>query len=112
MLIFYTTEDGRNQIQLRAENQTVWLTQMEMAELFNATKQNISFHLKNIFQDGELDSAATVKESLTVQAEGGSVFKIKNKRVGQPGGRRIPEVYCWLYEPKGRAGLIIRPIFI
>ena len=69
-LILYTTEDGRSQIQLRADRQTVWLTQLEMAELFDATKQNISLHLKNIFEDGELDSSATVKESLTVQIEG------------------------------------------
>nr|WP_164503152.1 virulence RhuM family protein [Nitrosomonas sp. JL21] len=55
---------------MRAEQGTVWLSQLEMAELFNATKQNISLHLKNIFEDGELDSAATVKESLTVQTEG------------------------------------------
>ena len=47
---------------------TVWLTQLEMAELFNASKQNISLHLKNIFEDGELDPAATVKESLTVES--------------------------------------------
>ena len=70
-LILYTTEDGRSQIKLRADQQTVWLTQLEMAELFDATKQNISLHLKNIFEDGELDPAATVKESLTVQIEGG-----------------------------------------
>ena len=69
-LILYTTEDGRNQIKLRADQQTVWLTQLDIAELFDATKQNISLHLKNIFEDGELDAAATVKESLTVQTEG------------------------------------------
>ena len=69
-LILYTTEDGRSQIRLRAEQQTVWLTQLEIAELFDATKQNISLHLKNIFEDRELDPAATVKESLTVQTEG------------------------------------------
>ena len=69
-LILYTTGDGRSQITLRAQEQTVWLTQLEMAELFDATKQNISLHLKNIFEDGELDAAATVKESLTVQIEG------------------------------------------
>jgi hypothetical protein len=69
-LILYTTDDGRSQIKLRAKDQTVWLTQLEMAELFDATKQNISLHLKNIFEDGELDPAATVKESLTVQIEG------------------------------------------
>ncbi len=69
-LILYTTEDGKSQIKLRADQQTVWLTQLEMAELFDATKQNISLHLKNLFADGELDPAATVKESLTVQTEG------------------------------------------
>ena len=69
-LILYTTEDGRSQIKLRAQEQTIWLTQLEMAELFDATKQNISLHLKNIFEDAELDPAATVKESLTVQIEG------------------------------------------
>ena len=69
-LILYTSEDGQSHIQLRAEGGTVWLSQLEMAELFNATKQNISLHLKNLFAEGELDPAATVKESLTVQTEG------------------------------------------
>ena len=69
-LILYTTEDGRSQIQLRTENETVWLTQLEMAELFDATKQNISLHLKNLFEDGELDEGAVVKESLTTAADG------------------------------------------
>ena len=69
MFILYTTEDGNSQIQLQEENGTVWLSQLQIAELFNATKQNISLHLKNIFEDGELDERATVKESLTVQTE-------------------------------------------
>jgi len=69
-LILYTTEDGRSQIQLRADQNTVWLTQLEMAELFDATKQNISLHLKNIFKDGELDSDSVVKETLTTAADG------------------------------------------
>ena len=67
-LILYTTEDGRSQIKLRAQKQSIWLMQLEMAELFDATKQNISVHLKNVFEDRELDPAATVKESLTDQA--------------------------------------------
>ena len=71
MLVLYTTEDGKSHIQLRAEERTVWLTQLEMAELFATTKQNISLHLQNIFEDKELDHTATVKESLTVQIEGG-----------------------------------------
>jgi len=70
-LILYTSEDGQSRIQLRAEGGTVWLTQLDMAEMFHASKQNISLHLKNIYEVGELDAAATVKESLTVQSEGG-----------------------------------------
>lgn len=69
-LILYTTDDGQSQIRLRVDQQTVWLSQNEMADLFAATKQNISLHLKNIFEEGELDPSATVKESLTVQIEG------------------------------------------
>jgi hypothetical protein len=69
-LILYQTEDQKSRIALRADGETVWLTQLEMAELFLATKQNISLHLKNIFEDEELDPDATVKESLTVQNEG------------------------------------------
>ncbi|CAA6680081.1 Putative DNA-binding protein in cluster with Type I restriction-modification system [Lentimonas sp. CC4] len=67
MFILYTTEDGKSQIQLRAEDETVWLTQLEIAEFFQTTKNNVSIHEKHIFEDGELISEATVKESLTVQ---------------------------------------------
>lgn len=70
-LILYTSEDGQSRVQLRADRGTVWLSQLEMAELFSTSKQNISLHLKNIYKDGELDPVATVKDSLTVQTEGG-----------------------------------------
>lgn len=69
-LILYTTDDGRSQIKLRAKDQTVWLTQLEMAELFDATKQNISLHLKNLFEEGELTQDSVVKDSLTTAADG------------------------------------------
>jgi hypothetical protein len=69
-LILYTSDDGLAQVQLRAEQDTVWLTQLEIAELFNATKQNISLHLKNIFEDGELDEISVVKDSLTTASDG------------------------------------------
>jgi hypothetical protein len=69
-LILYTTDDGRSQLKLRTEDQTVWLTQLEMAELFDATKQNISLHLKNLFEEGELTQDSVVKESLTTAADG------------------------------------------
>ncbi len=69
-LILYTTEDGKSRIQLRADEQTIWLTQLEMAELFDATKQNISLHLKNLLEDGELIENSVVKESLTTAVDG------------------------------------------
>jgi len=69
-LILYTAEDGEAEIQLRAEDGTVWLTQLEMAALFDTSKQNISLHIRNILTEGELREEATVKESLTVQSEG------------------------------------------
>ena len=68
--ILYTSEDGKSQIQLRAEQDTVWLSQLDIAELFSATKQNISLHLKNIFEDGELELISVVKESLTTASDG------------------------------------------
>jgi hypothetical protein len=69
-LIIYTSEDGQTRINLRVEADTIWLSQLEIAELFQTTKQNVSLHAKNIFEEGELSPAATVKESLTVQTEG------------------------------------------
>ena len=69
-LILYHSEDGQTRLHLRTDGETVWLSQLEIAELFQTTKQNVSLHAKNIFNDGELTPAATVKESLTVQIEG------------------------------------------
>lgn len=69
-LIFYQTEDGQSRIQVRLEGSTVWLSQLLLADLFQTTKQNISLHIKNIFEEGELDPSATVKQYLTVQTEG------------------------------------------
>src|SRR3546814_10308636 len=70
-LILYTSEDGKSRIQLRADGQTVWLTQAEMAELFDVSADNISLHLKNIFSDRELEPERTTEESSVVQREGG-----------------------------------------
>ena len=74
-LILYTSEDGQTRIDLRVEAGTVWLTQLEIAELFQITKQNVSLHAKNILEEGELMAEATVKESLTVQNEGNREVK-------------------------------------
>lgn len=69
-VVIYRTEDGQAQVQFRALDGTVWLSQLEIAELFATTKQNVSLHVKNILAEQELSAEATVKESLTVQAEG------------------------------------------
>jgi hypothetical protein len=69
-LILYQTEDNRTRIEVRLENETVWLTQNQMAELFQTTQQNISLHLQNIYAEGELQPEATHKEFLSVRQEG------------------------------------------
>lgn len=74
-VILYTSEDGRSQIQLRAEGGTVWLSQLEMAELFQTSKQNVAKHLKAIFADQELSEESVVNHWLTTATDG------KNYRV-------------------------------
>lgn len=69
-IILYQTEDGRNRIEVRLENETVWLTQQLMAELFQTTQQNISLHIQNVYAEGELRPEATHKEFLSVRREG------------------------------------------
>ncbi|MDK4492043.1 virulence RhuM family protein, partial [Fusobacterium necrophorum] len=69
-IIIYNTEDGRAKINLEYEDGTVWLNQNEIAELFQTSKQNISKHIKSIFQDNELEESPTVNYKLTVQKEG------------------------------------------
>jgi len=68
-IVLYQPND-EIRLDVRLENDTVWLSQQQMAELFKATKQNISLHISNIFSEGELFPEATVKEYLTVQKEG------------------------------------------
>jgi hypothetical protein len=74
-LILYTAEDGSVSIQLRADGGTVWITQAEMAALFQTTPQNITLHVKAIYAEGELQQAATCKEDLQVRQEGGRQVK-------------------------------------
>ena len=69
-IIIYQTRDGQTKIDVRVDGETVWLTQSQMAELFQTSKQNISLHINNAFKEGEIASSATVKEYLTVQKEG------------------------------------------
>lgn len=68
--LLYQSEDGTAQVQVRLAEETVWLTQADMALLYQTTKQNISLHIRRIFEEGELDPEATVKQYLTVAPEG------------------------------------------
>ncbi len=70
-LILYRTEDGRTDVHLRATGGTVWLTQAEMAALFETTPQNITQHIRGVYEEGELTETATCKEDLQVRQEGG-----------------------------------------
>jgi hypothetical protein len=69
-IILYTTEDQKSRIEVRLEGETVWLTQAQMADLFQTTKQNISLHIKNIFTERELQEDSVVKEYLTTASDG------------------------------------------
>lgn len=74
-IVIYQTEDGQTQIDVRLENDTVWLTQAQMAALFDKTPQNITMHIRNAYLEGELDKSATCKEYLQVQTEGRRTVK-------------------------------------
>jgi len=69
-LILYTSEDGKSRIQLRTKDQTVWLSQREMAELFAVSTDNVGLHLKNIFAEGELEERSVTEESSVTAADG------------------------------------------
>ena len=94
-LILYTSEDGKSQIQLRAEGGTVWLSQLEMAELFQTSKQNVAKHLKAIFADQELSEEAVVNHWLTTASDG------KNYRVAHYNLDAILAVGYRVRSPRG-----------
>ena len=73
----YQTKDKQTQVEVRFEEDTVWLTQQQVAELFRQTKQNISLHITNCFKEKELDRKSVVKESLTT-ARDGKTYKTQN----------------------------------
>lgn len=77
--ILYTAEDGITTVQLRADEGTVWLTQSEIADLFQTTPQNITLHVKAIYSEGELEDNSTCKELLQVRSEGNRKIERKLK---------------------------------
>jgi hypothetical protein len=78
-IIIYQSEEGKTKIEVRLEDDNVWLTQKMMAELFQTTPQNITLHLKNIFEEDELQEDATCKDFLQVQTEGSRKVRRKQK---------------------------------
>ncbi len=81
-MIVYEAEDGGPKLEVRLHNESLWLSQSEMARLFQCTTDNISFHLKNIYDEGELSAEATAEDFSVVRREGtidlrrGSVFSV------------------------------------
>ena len=69
-IVIYTSKDGIVKVDTTLNDDTVWMNQSELAKLFATTKNNISLHMKNIFESGELEESSTVKDFLTVQKEG------------------------------------------
>ncbi|MBY0116510.1 hypothetical protein NST33_25010 [Paenibacillus sp. FSL L8-0435] len=78
-ILMYQTQDGNTKIDVKLENGTVWMSQKAIAELFQTTPQNITLHIRNIYQESELASESTCKEYLQVQTEGSREIKRKVK---------------------------------
>lgn len=69
-LILYKDDEGKVSVNVRFADEDVWLTQLQLASIYDTTKQNISQHIQGILGDGELDEESTVKKFLTVRKEG------------------------------------------
>jgi len=80
-IIIYNTEDGKSKINLKLEDGTVWLNQLQIAELFQTTKQNVSKHIKAILKDGELDEKVVVNYQLTTTKHGAIKGKVQSREV-------------------------------
>ena len=76
-ILLYQAPDGQTQLEVQLDHETVWLTQAQMVQLFDTTKQNISLHVRNLFREGELSENAVVKDSLTTAADG-KQYRVKH----------------------------------
>lgn len=101
-LILYRTEDGRDRIEVRLEDDTVWLSQAAMAELYETTVANVNIHLKNIYADGELAENRTFKDYLIVAREGGREVKRRVKHY------RLEVIIAVGYRVRSRRGTQFR----
>ena len=89
-IIIYQTEDGQTQIDVRMENDTVWLTQAQMAELFDSSRTNIVEHIQHIYEDEELDDISTCRKFRQVRLEG----KRKVTNYKKPFFQRWEQTHC------------------
>jgi len=78
-VVLYTTNNGNVSVSVHYENETFWMTQKSLAELFGTTVANVNIHIKNILEEGELEEVATIKDSLIVQIEGSREVARKNR---------------------------------
>ncbi|MDQ2795514.1 MAG: hypothetical protein M3Y12_16115 [Bacteroidota bacterium] len=69
-ILLYQAADGQMQLEVQLNHETVWLSQAQMVELFDTTKQNVSLHVRNLFREGELSEETSVKDSLTLVSKG------------------------------------------
>lgn len=69
-MVVYVGSDGKPQVQARLQDENIWLTQVQLAQVFQTTRQNIGQHIKNIYEEKELDPSATIKKFFIVQTEG------------------------------------------
>lgn len=79
-IVLYRSDENIS-LEVKLERETVWLSQAQMVELFQTTKQNVSLHISNIFKEGELTPVSTVKEYLTVQKEGKRTVQRKSSHI-------------------------------
>ena len=102
--LIYAAPDGKTRIEVRMQAETVWLTQKQLAELFQTSKQNVSLHLQNVFDEGELAADSTVKKYLTVQTEelyprvSHSISRLRKTAVGDPRqhAKAVGENFVWI----------------
>lgn len=100
-LIIYNTEDGKAKINLKLEDGTVWLSQLEIAELFQSSKQNISKHIKAILSDGELDEKVVVNYKLTTTRHGAMQGKVQSRKVAYYNPDMILAIGYRVRSPRG-----------
>jgi hypothetical protein len=101
--LLYQTEDGRTQVECRFEDDTIWLTQAQMAELFQVSVPNVNLHLKALYEEGEHSADATIKSYLIVRTEGAREERREVQHYRLEADRRASGVYTRFSAPRRSA---------